>query len=63
MEQAATLDATVYASVSLVLRRRQVQTPVDTDDRPRWADQLHYELGRGPRRTWSGRRRPSPSRI
>jgi GAF domain-containing protein len=47
-DAAATLDATVYASVTLVLHRRQVETPVYTDDRALWADQLQYELGQGP---------------
>ena len=41
-EAAATLDATVYASVTLVLHRRQVETPVYTDDRALRADQLQY---------------------
>ena len=47
-DAAATLDGAVFASVSLVLRRRQVETPVFTDERARWADQLQYELGQGP---------------
>ena len=38
----------MYASVSLVLQRRQVETPVYTDDRALWTDQLQYELGAGP---------------
>jgi hypothetical protein len=47
-DAAATLDAPVYASVSLVLHRRQVETAVYTDDRALRADQLQYELGEGP---------------
>ena len=47
-DAAATLDGAVYASVSLVLQRRRVETPVYTDDRALWADQLQYELGQGP---------------
>ena len=47
-DAAATLDGAVYASVSLVLRRRQVETPVYTNDRALWTDQLQYELGAGP---------------
>jgi GAF domain-containing protein len=47
-DAAATLDGAVYASVSLVLRRRQVETPVYSDDRALWTDQLQYELGSGP---------------
>jgi hypothetical protein len=47
-DAAATLDGAVYASVSLVLHRRQVETPVYTDDRALWSDQLQYELGQGP---------------
>ncbi len=39
-DAAATLDGAVYASVSLVLQRRQVETPVYTDDRALWTDQL-----------------------
>ncbi len=46
-DAAATLDTAVYASVSLVLHRRRVETPVYTDDRALWADQLQYELGQG----------------
>ena len=37
----------MYASVSLVLQRRQVETPVYSDERALWADRLPYELGRG----------------
>jgi GAF domain-containing protein len=47
-DAASTLDGAVYASVSLVLRRRQVETPVYSDDRALRADQLQYELGQGP---------------
>jgi GAF domain-containing protein len=47
-DAAATLDRDVYASVSLVLRRRQVETPVYSDDRALRADHLQYELGVGP---------------
>jgi len=47
-DAAATLDGALYASVSLVLHRRQVETPVYTDDRALWTDQLQYELGQGP---------------
>ena len=47
-DAASTLDGALYASVSLVLHRRQVETPVYTDDRALWADQLQYELGQGP---------------
>jgi GAF domain-containing protein len=47
-DAASTLDGALYASVSLVLHRRQVETPVYTDDRALRADQLQYELGVGP---------------
>jgi GAF domain-containing protein len=47
-DAARTLDQEMYASVSLVLRRRQVETPVYSDDRALRADQLQYELGQGP---------------
>ena len=47
-DAAATLHAAVYASVTLVLHRRHVETPVFTDERALWADQLQYELGQGP---------------
>ena len=47
-DAASTLDGEVCASVSLVLQRRQVETPVYTDDRALRADQLQYELGVGP---------------
>ena len=45
---AAHLDGEVYASVSLVPQRRQVQTPAASDERALRADQLQYELGEGP---------------
>jgi transcriptional regulator with GAF, ATPase, and Fis domain len=45
---AAHFDAEVYASVSLVQQRRQVQTPAASDQRAARADQLQYELGEGP---------------
>ena len=44
----STLEGAGYASVSLVLHRRQVETPVYSDDRALRADQLQYELGQGP---------------
>ncbi len=47
-DAAATLDGEVYASVSLVLQRRRVETPVYNDERAFRADQLQYELGHGP---------------
>jgi GAF domain-containing protein len=47
-DAAATLDGALYASVTLVLHRRQVETPAYTDDRALRADQLQYELGQGP---------------
>ena len=47
-DAARTLDGAVYASVSLVLQRRQVETPVYSDDRALRADQLQYERGVGP---------------
>ena len=47
-EAASTLNGEVYASVSLVLQRRQVETPVHSDDRALLADQLQYRLGQGP---------------
>ena len=47
-EAARTLNGALYASVTLVLHRRQVETPVYTDDRALRADQLQYELGVGP---------------
>jgi GAF domain-containing protein len=42
----ATPDGGLYASVSLVLRRRLVETPVY--ERALWTDQVPYELGQGP---------------
>ena len=47
-EAASNLNGEVYASVSLVLQRRAVETPVFSDDRALRADQLQYELGVGP---------------
>src|ERR687886_1241353 len=45
---AAHLDGEVYASVSLVQQRRQVDTAAASDQRAVRADQLQYELGEGP---------------
>jgi transcriptional regulator with GAF, ATPase, and Fis domain len=45
---AANLDGEVYASVSLVRQRRQVQTPASSDERAARADQLQYEANQGP---------------
>ena len=45
---AAHLDGEVYASVSLVRQRRQVDTAAASDQRAARADQLQYELGEGP---------------
>jgi len=45
---AANLDGQVWASVSLVTRRREVETPASSDDRAVRADQLQYELEEGP---------------
>jgi len=45
---AANLDGDVWASVSLVKERREVETPAVSDDRAGRADQLQYELGQGP---------------
>jgi GAF domain-containing protein len=45
---AQNLDGEVWASVSLVKDRREVQTPAVSDDRAGWADQLQYELEEGP---------------
>src|SRR5919205_1299238 len=42
------LDGEVWASVSLVHQRREVETPVVTDDRAGRADRLQYELEQGP---------------
>src|SRR5687767_8198455 len=47
-DTASTLDGTLYASVTLVLQRRQVETPVYTDERALRADLLQYEMGEGP---------------
>jgi hypothetical protein len=61
-DAARTQDREVYASVSLVLQRRQVETPVYSDERAPWADRLPYELGRG--RAWTrsgGRNTARPS--
>jgi len=45
---AQNLDGEVWASVSLVKRRREVETPASSDDRAARADQLQYELKEGP---------------
>jgi GAF domain-containing protein len=45
---AAHLDGEVYASVSLVRQRRQVDTPASSDGRATRADQLQYEASQGP---------------
>ena len=45
---AQNLDGEVWASVSLVKDRREVQTPAVSDDRAGRADQLQYELEEGP---------------
>ena len=45
---AAHLDGEVYASISLVRQRRQVDTPASTDERATRADQLQYEANQGP---------------
>jgi hypothetical protein len=61
-DAAGTPDGAVYASVSPVLQRRQVETPVYSDERAPWADRSQYELGRGRAWTRSGSRntaRPS----
>ena len=42
------LDSEVYASVSLVHNRRQVETSASSDDRATRADALQYELEEGP---------------
>ena len=47
-DAANTVDAVAYASVTLVIRRRHVETAVYTDDRALRADLLQYELGVGP---------------
>jgi hypothetical protein len=61
-DAACTPDGAVYASVSPVLQRRQVETPVYSDERALWADRLPYQLGRG--RAWTrsgGRNTARPS--
>jgi GAF domain-containing protein len=45
---AANLGPEVWASVSLVRQRREIDTPATSDDRAAQADQLQYELGEGP---------------
>jgi GAF domain-containing protein len=45
---AANLDGEVWVSVSLVERRRSVDTPAASDERALRADQLQYDLGEGP---------------
>lgn len=45
---AAHLGRDVFASVSLVTRRREVQTPASSDPRAAQADQLQYDLAEGP---------------
>jgi GAF domain-containing protein len=45
---AANLGADVWASVSLVKRRREVVTPASSDDRATRADELQYETAQGP---------------
>jgi GAF domain-containing protein len=45
---AANLDGEVWASVSLVKQRREIETPAASDDRAERADQLQYELEEGP---------------
>ena len=47
-DAASTLDGALYASVTLVLQRRKVETPVYTDQRALRADELQYELNQGP---------------
>lgn len=47
-DAATTLNGALYASVTLVLQRRHVETPVYTDDRALKADHLQYEMGQGP---------------
>jgi GAF domain-containing protein len=42
------LDGEVWASVSMVQRHREVQTPAVTDDRAGRADRLQYEMEQGP---------------
>ncbi|MGK5679782.1 GAF and ANTAR domain-containing protein [Actinoplanes sp. URMC 104] len=49
VEAAAThLGSEVFASVSLVKKRRRVETPASSDDRALRADQLQYDLAEGP---------------
>ena len=45
---AAHLDGEIYASISLVQPRQQVQTPASSDERATRADQLQYEANQGP---------------
>jgi GAF domain-containing protein len=45
---AENLGPKVWASVSLVRQRRDVETPASSDERAARADQLQYELGEGP---------------
>jgi hypothetical protein len=45
---ADTLGPQVWASVSLVRQRREIDTPAASDGRAARADQLQYELGEGP---------------
>jgi GAF domain-containing protein len=45
---AENLGPEVWASVSLVRQRRDVETPASSDERAARADQLQYELGEGP---------------
>jgi GAF domain-containing protein len=42
------LGPQVWASVSLIRQRREIDTPATSDDRAAQADQLQYELGEGP---------------
>jgi GAF domain len=44
---AANLDGVVWASVSLVRQRREVETPASSDEWALRADQLQYELEQG----------------
>ena len=53
-DAASTLAGALYASLTLVLMRRKVETPVYTDDRALKADQRQYDLGVGPCWTPSG---------
>ncbi len=45
---AQSLAGGIFASVSLVRKRREVETPASSDERALRADQLQYELGEGP---------------